>query len=442
MKNYFVLFYFNFNIIITFYFHYNHDCCFNIKNGTNNAQMYDQTCYLSEHEGRSSNYEGKIGENYYIKNRYDHGSYISGYIDFGNNCRIKISTNNLISIYNLEPTDSIVNIDNNNFEKLNIKVKNNWKISFNIYKFPSSCNGDVFISIKTKDLIIFVYNNFPSILIKNLFDCSENNYINNYIKFNFNSNNVQLFNGLNQQIIQKIFISEIDFEFLKIIFNEENNEDSSKKYQIEFYVVNDNDYPISTLSTITINLCENNCCISNEYSYLNNDNTYCVNKLEYENNDDYIYYADNNTFISCDSICKCDENFYHIISNKTCIENCPSELYIYEKNSSCLNNCNNLYQLDNINECVDYSFLNNDKTYCVNKLEYAIKNEYIYYADNNTFISCDSNCECIGDFYYIINNNTCIKNCPSELYIYEKNSSCLNNCNNLYQLDNINECVG
>jgi hypothetical protein len=167
------------------------------------------------------------------------------------------------------------------------------------------------------------------------------------------------------------------------------NEDTSKKYQIDFYVVNNEDNPISTLSTITINLCENNCCISNEYSYLNNDKTYCVNKSEYENNDDYIYYADNNTFISCNSICKCDENFYHIINNKTCIKNCPSELYLYETNKSCLDNCNNLYKLDKINECVDK---------CINTI----------YK------------------YSIIDNLTCVTNCPNHLFSF--NYNCLNDC--------------
>ena len=67
MKNYFVLFYFNFNIIISFYFHFNHDCCFDAYNGTNNAHMFFRGCLLSDHIFISSNYEGKIGEFYYIE---------------------------------------------------------------------------------------------------------------------------------------------------------------------------------------------------------------------------------------------------------------------------------------------------------------------------------------------------------------------------------------
>ena len=130
MKKFF-LFYFNFNIIISFYFHFKHDCCFYAYNGTNNPYMFFIDCVLNEYI--SSNIEGKIGEFYYIERVNGHGTFISGFIDFGNNCRIKIPTNNLISIYNLEPSNSFVVIDNNNFEKFNLKEERTWNISFYIY---------------------------------------------------------------------------------------------------------------------------------------------------------------------------------------------------------------------------------------------------------------------------------------------------------------------
>ena len=99
MKNYFVLFFINFNIIISFIFYYNHNCCFNIYNNPNFNHF--QTCYTNSHHSSSIEIQGNVGDEYFIRKANGHGEFISGYLDFGKNCKIKIPTKNLIqkSIY-------------------------------------------------------------------------------------------------------------------------------------------------------------------------------------------------------------------------------------------------------------------------------------------------------------------------------------------------------
>ncbi len=179
IKNYFVLFYINFNIIISFIFHYVHDCQFEIINNTG-FNMYEKIGHDKDYI-YTPNIKGNINEFFCIKSVGKHGTYLAGYLDFGKNCKIKIPTNNLITTNYLKKKDT--NIKIGNFDCVNLTIddkdKEHWNISFNNYKFPSSCNSKDFISIKTYDLNISNYDIFNSISIKNLIDNFSDIYMNN-----------------------------------------------------------------------------------------------------------------------------------------------------------------------------------------------------------------------------------------------------------------------
>ena len=213
MKYYFALFYFNFNIIISFIFYYTHNCCFNIFNNPYNKTF--QTCYPNSKNTGFINMQGIVGDKYIIEKANGHGKFISGYLDFGNDCIIKIPTKNLIKNQYITPTGNSYNVYDIIVENLTVQNDKDWYISFFVHKFPSLCDKNVFIYIKTNDINLLDYIYFPSISIENLYDDDENiDKNNNYIVFNSTSDNIHLYNDLNQSIN---FQSNIDFRILKII---------------------------------------------------------------------------------------------------------------------------------------------------------------------------------------------------------------------------------
>ena len=80
-------------IYFNFKFFYDHESCFEIKTSDSSTGLYNQGCAAY---GFNSSYEITENEskNYIIVTHLSHGSYLSGYLEFENNCKIKIPTKN------------------------------------------------------------------------------------------------------------------------------------------------------------------------------------------------------------------------------------------------------------------------------------------------------------------------------------------------------------
>ena len=155
---------------------------------------------------------------------------------------------------------------------------------------------------------------------------------------------------------------------------------------------------------------EMNCrnCIDNYYLIRNTTN--CINET----------YASENHYLA---IRENDKIKFFV----GCYFSCNSCSGIYDENTkshNCISCNNNFYFLNNSKNCYDETFLN-EGYYIKNNIIYPCKYNCLTCFDEGTSIN-DQKCDSCLNYFYLDDNNNCVRTCPK--YLYEYNGFCYYSC--------------
>ena len=338
---------------------------------------------------------------------------LGGIIILENNCILDISNNNLVNIEANEITLNKIDDFNEEIKFKFLSVKDGWTFSFNLHYVPNNCNK----SILLKDLTNYSIHDFQMYNIPILIELDhilkideDKSFIdyNLFLYSNDNDINFQLFDHNDKELFLN---KSIQFRILKVVPLGEYY--SHRKIEINFYTVDNNLNPKSTLSTIIIDICGYGCYCSDEkknycehcldgFAYLEDEDQYCI-EIEKLKSDKYIHNLENNSFIPCIAPCNTCENK---------VNNCKSCLDVF-----------NEIKYQNLIKCCTppFNYLYYDTNECT--LECNQQNIYKYYDEKEPI--CYKSCQ--DNEKYTYNDNICYKKCPNYSYVIEEEKKCIFN---------------
>ena len=346
----------------------------------------------------------------------DQNNIVGIYVELEKNCILEKPNNDLIKFI---PQNRLLQSNNECYPSDKIVYKNFqnndiWKIKFILHRVPNNCVKDVSLIDLTydfKDPSQHQYNQSLSIELNRILKMKNNNSDNfkNYTLFLYNIGNDENYKLQDQDGNELLLNTSIQFRILTIVPLGEYH--SQRKIEINFYTINEDKHPKSTLSTISFDLCAYGCkcespsdlgknpceCLEN-FAHFEDESEYCL-EIEKLKSDKYIHYLPNNSFIPCLTPC---------------------------------NTCEN--EVDNCTSCIDgYNEIKYQNTYSLIKCCPPQFNYLQYDTKECTF-------ECNKQIIYKYRDEKenicyCVEKCPNYAYIYDENK-CTSDLQILKQYNN------